>query len=231
MKLNRWYIPQLFDLNKTDINKKLMDNLIDVKSVKPRNFLSLAFNKIKVNVVVCIFVILLNGVPSGALAGDMLTIDIHALSPRVCDSVRQNGMDSISNAISHIPSFAGDVSSGYGTRRHPITGRLKKHRGIDIRMPRNTPIYAPANGVILFSGWRRGFGNVIEIDHGNGYVTLIAHNTKNFVKAGQTVTRSTLIGTVGATGWATGPHMHVELSLNGKLIDPSPFIQQNVALR
>lgn len=121
------------------------------------------------------------------------------------------------------------ISSVYGNRRHPLSGKIKKHRGIDIRLPRGTNINPVANGVVIFSGWENGFGNVVKIDHGNGYISLYAHNTRNSVKVGQQVSRETVIGTVGATGWATGPHIHLEILLNGKNVDPAQFIRTELA--
>lgn len=122
------------------------------------------------------------------------------------------------------PMFFGKISSSFGTRKHPVSGKIKKHKGIDIPKPKMTPIYAPADGIVIFSGWRRGYGNVIEIDHQNGYTTLMAHNHKNLVTVGEVVFRYTMIGYVGATGVATGPHMHVEVRLNSELINPIKFI-------
>lgn len=117
-------------------------------------------------------------------------------------------------------SFMGDLGSKYGQRIDPFTGELKRHNGIDIKAPRGTPIYAPAPGIVTFAGWQRGYGNVVYIDHQNGYVTLFAHNKKNMVITGMHVTQLTKIGTVGSTGRATGPHIHLEVAHNGKRINP-----------
>lgn len=215
-----------------------MKNLIDVRAINFRSFRRLVLNKIKVSMV-CITAIALNGVFSEAIAGDMLTnldtpfygvsipyrpdFTFTFYNTPVARQTQRQAPEIPDEEF--IPSFSGELSSRYGTRRHPYTGKLKHHRGIDIRAPRGTPIYAPARGVVSFAGWRNGYGNVVEIDHQNGYVTMIAHNHRNFVSVGQVVDRSTKIATVGATGWATGPHMHIEVTLNGRQINPEQFFQ------
>lgn len=126
----------------------------------------------------------------------------------------------------NIPSIqAPRISSGFGVRRHPLSGRLKHHNGIDLPFPRGTPILAPADGLVLFAGWRNGFGNVVQIDHGNGYQTLFAHNSVNLVHTGDAVTVTTTIARVGATGAATGPHIHFEVRFDGELVNPLRFIR------
>lgn len=118
------------------------------------------------------------------------------------------------------------ISSGFGIRKHPLSGRVKQHRGIDIPFPMGTPILAPANGIVIFAGWQNGYGNVIKIDHTNGYETVIAHNSVNLVHKGDYVTITTTIAKVGASGAATGPHIHFEIRFNGNLLDPVSFLRK-----
>ncbi len=118
------------------------------------------------------------------------------------------------------------ISSGFGVRKHPLSGKIKSHRGIDLPLAAGTPILAPANGIVIFAGWKNGFGNVIKIDHGNGYETLFAHNSINLVHTGERVTVTTTIAKVGATGWATGPHIHFEIRLNGTILNPINFLKK-----
>ena len=118
------------------------------------------------------------------------------------------------------------ISSGFGIRKHPISGKIKPHRGIDLPFPMGTPILAPASGIVIFAGWKNGFGNVVEIDHGNGYETLFAHNSINLVHTGEYVTITTTIARVGATGWATGPHIHFEVHFNGNILNPLKFLRK-----
>lgn len=124
----------------------------------------------------------------------------------------------------------GVLTSAYGSRVHPVSGKRKLHKGIDIGLPMGTPIYAPADGNVIFSGWKRGYGYVIQIDHNNGYVTLFAHNKINLVRIGDKVTTATLIAKVGASGVATGPHIHFEIVFHGKQVNPINFFQKRPSL-
>lgn len=106
-------------------------------------------------------------------------------------------------------------------RKHPVLHKIRAHKGVDYGAPRGTPIYATASGKISFKGRQRGYGNVVKISHANGYVTLYAHMHKfGKIKVGDVVRQGKLIGYVGSTGLATGPHLHYETIKNGKHIDP-----------
>lgn len=118
----------------------------------------------------------------------------------------------------------GWYASGFGYRTSPFTGKRALHRGLDIAAPVGTPIYAPADGVIIFSGNKSGFGKFIMIAHGNGIVTRYGHNAQLLVKPGDKVQRGDKIATVGLTGRTTGPHLHYEVWVNGKPANPSNFI-------
>lgn len=100
----------------------------------------------------------------------------------------------------------------------------RNHNGIDIAAPSGTPIYAPAMGVVTFSGTRNGYGNYVIIDHGNGYTTTYAHMSSRKVSEGDTVCAGDLVGTVGTTGRVTGSHLHFEILLNGSYVDPMTYI-------
>lgn len=123
----------------------------------------------------------------------------------------------------NVPHFHGTITSSYGMRHNPFTGAYTLHKGVDIRGSIGSAIYASANGVVIFSGWLNGYGNTVIIDHKNGFTTLIAHNQENFVIVGDKVSRKTMIGTIGSTGNATGPHMHVEITFDGKAVNPVQF--------
>ncbi len=112
-----------------------------------------------------------------------------------------------------------DVSSEYGYRR----GNL--HAGIDLRAPHGTKIYASAAGRVIFSGRKRGYGNVVVIDHGGRTETAYAHNSRNIAKKGQTVKQGQVIATVGRSGNATGYHVHFEFRRNGKAVNPIRHVQ------
>ena len=136
-------------------------------------------------------------------------------------------LDKKRSLLSSIPSIypvKGWVSSGYGYRISPFTGEKTRHRGIDIASAIGTPILAPANGVVIFSGRKENFGNFIMIAHGYGIVTRYGHNAHNLVQPGQKVKRGDQIGTVGASGRTTGPHLHYEVWVNGHPSNPRKFI-------
>lgn len=129
--------------------------------------------------------------------------------------------------LSGVPAPKGWLSSRFGTRTDPITGKSNWHNGIDWAAPRGTDLYAIGAGVVIWSGDRFGFGNMIEINHGNGYVTRYAHNDENLVKVGDIVSRGQVIGKIGSTGRATGPHVHLEVIENGRHVDPQKFMYRS----
>jgi murein DD-endopeptidase MepM/ murein hydrolase activator NlpD len=112
------------------------------------------------------------------------------------------------------------TASGYGYRNDPVYHVRKFHYGMDFACDTGTPVYATADGVITYAKWKTAYGNLIEIDHGYGYVTRYAHLSKIDVKAGQTISRGEVIGEVGSTGKSTGPHLHYEVLVNGKNVNP-----------
>jgi murein DD-endopeptidase MepM/ murein hydrolase activator NlpD len=119
---------------------------------------------------------------------------------------------------------SGVISSGFGTRADPLTGSNMFHRGVDIAAPAGAPISAAANGRVVFSGWAAGYGNLVEIDHGDGWVTRYGHNSTNLVAAGDIVAAGQQIASVGQTGRATGDHLHFEVRHDGKPISPKVFL-------
>lgn len=120
----------------------------------------------------------------------------------------------------------GYVSSGYGGRNDPFGRGRAHHLGIDIDANSGDPVTAAAEGVVAFSGVRSGYGNVVEIDHGNGYRTLYAHNSANMVRAGDVVRAGQQIAKVGSTGRSTGSHLHFEVHLNGRQVNPRQYLEK-----
>lgn len=112
------------------------------------------------------------------------------------------------------------TASGYGMRIDPIYKTIKFHAGMDFSANTGTPIYATGNGTVVKAGWESAYGNLIKIDHGFGYVTWYAHLSKIRVRAGQKVMRGEVIGEVGNTGKSTGPHLHYEVHVKGKVVNP-----------
>jgi len=123
-----------------------------------------------------------------------------------------------------LPIKGGKISSGYGLREDPISGKYKFHYGIDIAAPEGTPVHPARAGVVIYSGKRPGYGNVVEIRHDNGYITRYAHNQRNLVKEGDRVTTDDVIALVGQTGRATGPHIHFEIRIEGLAVNPAEII-------
>ncbi len=120
----------------------------------------------------------------------------------------------------------GYISSGYGGRSDPFGGGRSHHLGIDIDANTGDPVTAAAEGVVSFSGVRSGYGNVVEIDHGNGYTTLYAHNSRNLVRVGDVIRVGQLIAKVGSTGRSTGSHLHFEVHVNGRPVNPRQYLDK-----
>ena len=119
----------------------------------------------------------------------------------------------------------GHVTSPFGERDHPTSGEPKFHTGIDIAAEPGTPVRSTADGVVSFSGWSGGGGNLAVIEHGFGFSTYYAHNRMVVVKVGQKIKRGEIIGYVGSTGNSTGPHLHYEIIRSGKFVNPITYIQ------
>lgn len=123
------------------------------------------------------------------------------------------------------PTRGARLTSGFGPRRDPFRRRYSQHNGIDFAAPRGTPIYSTAEGVVTFSGRQRGYGIVVKIRHAFGFETVYAHLSKSRVKVGQRVERGDRIADMGSTGRSTGSHLHYEIRIDGKPINPSKFIR------
>jgi murein DD-endopeptidase MepM/ murein hydrolase activator NlpD len=117
-------------------------------------------------------------------------------------------------------------TSGYGVRSDPFRGGAAMHAGIDLAGPSGTAIYATADGIVRRSGWNSGgYGNLIELDHGRGIETRYGHLSQMLVRAGQQVKRGQLIGRMGSTGRSTGNHLHYEVRIDGRAVNPIPFMR------
>ncbi|NBX92654.1 MAG: M23 family metallopeptidase [Proteobacteria bacterium] len=117
----------------------------------------------------------------------------------------------------------GRVSSVFGYRRNPVNNSFKLHAGVDLVARPGTPVVAPADGQVVFSGERAGYGKVVVLNHGFGIQTVFAHNSKLFAPLRAIVKRGDVIAQVGSTGHSTGPHLHYEVRKNGVPVDPRPF--------
>jgi murein DD-endopeptidase MepM/ murein hydrolase activator NlpD len=123
------------------------------------------------------------------------------------------------------PVKKGWISSRYGYRKDPFTGKKMFHRGVDISSKRGSDIVAVASGIVSFSGKKSGFGYTIELIHGDGFVTRYAHNQENLVKVGDAVSKGEVIAKVGSSGRSTGPHLHFEVSQHGKTLNPKKYLR------
>lgn len=122
------------------------------------------------------------------------------------------------------PIEEGWLSSRYGKRNDPFTGKQEFHKGLDFAGKEGSEVVAVGDGVVSWVGKRSGYGNMVEVTHGNGYVTRYGHNEKNLVKTGDTVKKGQQIALMGSTGRSTGPHVHFEVLRNGKTVNPAGYI-------
>ncbi len=135
----------------------------------------------------------------------------------------ENRNEEIRRIPSIIPTF-GIIVSNFGYRNDPFTGEYKVHEGIDIAAPTGTPVYASADGIVIFAGYKEGYGLEIEISHQNGIITRYAHLSRVLVSPSQKVKRGEIIGKVGSTGKSTGSHLHYEVIINGRPVNPINYI-------
>jgi len=126
--------------------------------------------------------------------------------------------------LSGRPISKGWLSSYYGVRKDPFNGKPAMHKGVDFAGKENADIIATASGVVSWSGKRYGYGNLIEIDHGNGFKTRFGHNKTILVKVGDVVTKGDVIAKMGSTGRSTGPHVHYEILRNNSQINPIKYV-------
>lgn len=121
------------------------------------------------------------------------------------------------------------VSSLYGMRKHPRYGTWRKHEGVDLSAPKGTAVYATGNAVVSFSGWKPGYGQLIELNHGFGYKTRYGHLSKRHVVAGDSVTRGQVIGDVGNTGVSVGSHLHYEVRYRDNTVNPIHYFNKDMS--
>lgn len=138
-------------------------------------------------------------------------------------------MDALERSVKGLPQVLPAsleyISSGFGFRADPFTGAGAFHPGLDFRGPIGAPIYAAARGVVSFAGQRSGYGNCVEIDHGNGLITRYAHMSGFRTRVGKRVGPGEVIGLIGSTGRSTGPHLHFEVRIADRPVNPRPFLE------
>lgn len=131
---------------------------------------------------------------------------------------------SLINATPNIKPARGWLTSRFGYRVSPFSGKAALHAGLDIAAAPGSPIYAPADGVVSFAGYDQGYGKLVSIDHGYGVTTRFGHTSQIYVQVGQKISKWDVIAAVGNTGRSTGPHLHYEVRINGTSVDPINFI-------
>ena len=137
-------------------------------------------------------------------------------------AILERALDGIPQVV---PATAQSITSGFGYRRDPFNGRAAMHAGIDFKGPVGSPIFAAADGRVTFAGWRGGYGRAVEVTHPNGLMTRYAHLSRIDVKPGQLVKAGATLGGLGSTGRSTGPHLHFEVRINDRAINPRPFLE------
>jgi murein DD-endopeptidase MepM/ murein hydrolase activator NlpD len=166
---------------------------------------------------------------------DSLITNLEAL--RVDLAVREDRLDALETLIfdrrlrddmhpDGRPVDDGWISSGFGFRTHPVSGVKEFHSGVDFAGRQGLEVRSVGAGIVTWSAKRWGYGYMVEINHGNGYVTRYAHNKKNLVELGDRVSKDETIALLGSTGRSTGPHVHFEVLRNGKVVNPWKFIKQ-----
>jgi murein DD-endopeptidase MepM/ murein hydrolase activator NlpD len=151
-------------------------------------------------------------------------IDLRQAQLEAMDSVLSGRKNMAISYLANMPVRNGYVTSRYGYRTDPFTNTVAFHPGIDFAGPEGTSVYAVAAGVVTWAGPRTGYGNIVEINHGDGYSTRYAHASAVTVKVGDMVSKDQLVAYMGSTGRSTGPHLHYEVLDDGKQIDPAMYI-------
>ena len=172
--------------------------------------------------------------PASSVSAGEITTDLDRIDKLLADREAKLGMLEMQLANRKLiretlpsgrPIDKGWLSSSYGRRIDPITGKRRMHNGIDFAGAEGAPVHAVAGGVVVRSGKGHGYGNRVEIQHPDGYNTVYAHNEKNLVKVGDVVTKGQEIALLGNTGRSTGPHVHFEVHKQGRVVNPRKFIR------
>ncbi|QFT76332.1 Murein DD-endopeptidase MepM [Erythrobacter sp. THAF29] len=139
---------------------------------------------------------------------------------------RMSALERILDGVPQVvPAANQRITSSFGYRRDPFNGRAAMHKGIDFKGARGSPIMAAAKGEVIYAGWKAGYGKFVEISHGNGLTTRYAHMSRIDVKTGQQVDGGETLGGLGSTGRSTGPHLHFEVRINNRAVNPRPFLE------
>ncbi len=158
------------------------------------------------------------------VAEAQLERDSRAISALIMQRVAHGERVAFRGSGQMLLPVAGEITSPFGWRMHPVLGYERFHAGLDIGADYGATIYAAERGTVIFAGWYGGYGNTVIIDHGGNIITLYAHTSELYVVEGQTVQRGQAIAAVGSTGLSTGPHLHFEVRRDGEPTDPIAFL-------
>jgi Peptidase family M23 len=171
--------------------------------------------------------------PSGSAQVPELAMVLDALESQLADRERQlTVLESLMSTRQlgerimpgGLPVIGGWISSHFGFRSDPINGHTAFHRGVDVAAEPGSRVVSTGPGIVTFAGFRTGYGNMVEITHPTGYVTLYGHNARNLVRQGDTVQKGQAIAIIGSTGRSTGTHVHFEVERNGRPVNPTPYL-------
>lgn len=158
-------------------------------------------------------------------AQERLAADSNKLSSLIQKIIAEQSQgDPVQGTGRFLRPVGGSMTSGFGYRIHPIYRSRRFHAGIDFRASTGTPVRAADRGTVIYVGWYGGYGNTVIINHGGGVTTLYAHNSRLLVQAGQVVQRGQTVAASGSTGLSTGPHVHFEVRIQGKPVDPRRYL-------
>lgn len=149
-----------------------------------------------------------------------------ALRPVPAPIYGASALPSPGSMPSALPVAARAITSGFGLRQHPLLGTWRAHSGLDLAAPYGSPIVATSDGVVSTAAWQGGYGLLVTLDHGGGVQTRYGHMSRLNVVAGQQIRKGGVIGYVGSTGMSTGPHLHYEIRMNGRAINPAPHLHE-----
>jgi murein DD-endopeptidase MepM/ murein hydrolase activator NlpD len=168
----------------------------------------------------------LNGRPQVMLRLQELSAEIDQKEAQLqaLDSLMSGQRALPQSFLANMPLRSGYITSPYGYRTDPFTGRVKFHSGIDFAGAAGTHVFAVAAGIVTWAGEKSGYGNLVEINHGDGVSTRYAHASRVAVRVGDLVEKDQLVAYMGSTGHSTGPHLHYEVVRNGKQVDPATYI-------
>ena len=192
--------------------------------------LHLILNKISVHLIVTAFILFTLSATSLIVQTQNEQRDLTAQTISQFESIsKQIEEEKKIIYIDNFPVKTGHISSNYGMRKDPFTGKITMHKGMDIAARKGASVYPVGKGKVIFSGAKAGYGNTVEIEHSRTVVSRYSHLKKSLVEVGQMIKKTDIIAQVGNTGRSTGPHLHLEIAFNGETANPRVYLSTDVA--